>query len=172
MASLSQQSSVIPLPTAPPVIDPKAPLDIAREFVRRLYHCDAVQILHNQNDTFYAWTGTHYSEIEESALRVKVYKFLDGAFRLLEEGTARVKPATKLINNVIDALKAEVHLGLIHLPPTWLYASKFAPKEIIPCQNGLLHLPSGHLLPHTPQFFADNVLQFDFNAQADRPCNG
>jgi putative DNA primase/helicase len=43
-------------------------------------------------------------------------------------------------------------------------------SEFIVCRNGLLHLPTGRLYPHTPRFYAHNALSFDFVPHAPRPA--
>lgn len=43
------------------------------------------------------------------------------------------------------------------------------PREIINCQNGLLHVPTRRLLPHTPDFFTVNVTTFDYDPKATCP---
>jgi putative DNA primase/helicase len=46
---------------------------------------------------------------------------------------------------------------------------KSPPEEIISCSNGLLHLPTLELLPHSPGFFAHNALDFAFDRNASEP---
>jgi hypothetical protein len=42
-------------------------------------------------------------------------------------------------------------------------------SEILACRNGLLHLPTGKLLPLTPRFFTCNGLTFDYDPKAPEP---
>jgi putative DNA primase/helicase len=43
------------------------------------------------------------------------------------------------------------------------------PREIICCQNGLLHVPTRQLLPHTPEFFTFSVTEFAYDPAAQCP---
>jgi putative DNA primase/helicase len=40
---------------------------------------------------------------------------------------------------------------------------------MLPCRNGLLHLPTGKLLPPTPRFFSPNALDYDYDPNAPEP---
>ncbi len=43
------------------------------------------------------------------------------------------------------------------------------PRELIACRNGLLHLPTGDLIPATPRYFTHNALAFDFDPNTPEP---
>lgn len=43
------------------------------------------------------------------------------------------------------------------------------PTELVACANGLLHLPTRELMPHTPEFFGLNALDFDYHLGAAQP---
>jgi putative DNA primase/helicase len=55
--------------------------------------------------------------------------------------------------------------------PVWLGDAPVPANEIVACRNGLLDLPSGQLLPHTPEFFCHNVLDFDFDPTEPAPIH-
>ena len=42
-------------------------------------------------------------------------------------------------------------------------------RELVACQNGLLHVPTRCLLPHSPRFWSANVLDFRYEPQARAP---
>ena len=54
-------------------------------------------------------------------------------------------------------------------PPCWLEGDGPPPREIVACKNGLLHLPTGQLLGHTPRFFTLNAVDIDFDPAAANP---
>ena len=153
------------------VLDPKAPLDIAREFVQRHHLHDELRTLHYQNGTFYAWSGRHYPEADQARLRAQIYEFLDSAVRPSGESRVRFKPRRAQVNDVVDALKAVVNLDSSHRAPAWLGPAPVPASELVACRNGLLQLPSRQLLSHTPEFFCHNVLDFDFDPSALAPAN-
>ena len=68
----------------PPLLSAGAPLISAREFIRR-HHTDGdLRTLHHQNDTFYTWQQTHYTEATKEDMRARLYCFLDKATRPAE----------------------------------------------------------------------------------------
>lgn len=154
------------------LLDPKAPLASAREFLAQRYMRDGMRTLHRHNGGFHAWTGTHYPESDPEQLRAELYGFLDGAVQPATEGkVAPFNPNKSKVNDVLDALAAAATLpASVHMP-AWLGQSADLPAdEIIACGNGLLHLPSGELLSHTPEFFTGNALDFDYAPTTPPPA--
>ncbi len=148
------------------VLDPQAPLASARAFVDRYHMKAGRRLLHHHRDDFFAWRGSHYSAVGESALRAGLYEFLDGAIRPGKKG-GRFEPNRSKVTDVLDALKAVTHLPVEIRPPAWLDECSDPPAaEIIACGNGLLHLPTLDLLPHSASFFALNALPFPFEPEA------
>jgi putative DNA primase/helicase len=75
-----------------------------------------------------------------------------------------------MVSSVFDALRARACLDAAIAPPAWLGAvSGPAADEIIACANGLLHLPTLQILPHTPSFFTYNALDFAYERAAPEP---
>ena len=55
-------------------------------------------------------------------------------------------------------------------PPAWLDGVEGPEANtILACANGLLHLPTLRLLPHTPSFFTHNALDFAYDPHARQP---
>lgn len=154
-----------------PLLDPKAPLASAREFIDRIYTLADVRTLHHHGGNFYAWTGSHYPEADTTKLRADLYAFLETARRTITDGkTAPFNPNRAKIGDIIDALAAVTNLSTSVQPPAWLgEAADLEPNQIIACANGLLHMPSLTLLTHTPEFFTQNALDFDFQPAATQP---
>jgi putative DNA primase/helicase len=75
-----------------------------------------------------------------------------------------------MVSNVLDALRAASHLDSAIAPPAWLDPAHDIPAiEIVACSNGLLHLPTLRLLPHTPGFFTLNALDYPFEPGGPEP---
>jgi hypothetical protein len=51
----------------------------------------------------------------------------------------------------------------------WTKQATRPAREIIACANGLLHLPTRRLLPHTPSFFTLNALDYAYDPGAPAP---
>jgi putative DNA primase/helicase len=117
-------------------------------------------------DDWYVHKGSHYEIVEVDQVRGDLWRFLDTA-----DGGA-FDPNKKVVDNVMDALRG-LALKERHAfePPCWLDPKPGDPpaSEILACRNGLLHLPTGELLPLTPRFFTCNGLTFDYDPKAPEP---
>jgi putative DNA primase/helicase len=104
-------------------------------------------------------------------MRSQLYAFLDQCFtRDLKGGLQSVKPNAAMVTNVLDGLRAASHLDASIAAPAWLdHVPDLPAEEIVACLNGLLHLPTRVLLPHTPAFFTYNALDFAFERNAPEP---
>ena len=68
----------------------------------------------------------------------------------------------------MGALEALAYLGDTLQAPFWLGDSipDLPPAEILSCENGLLHLPTLDLMPHTPAFFTHNAIDYRYDPHA------
>ena len=148
------------------VIDIRAPYDTAR-----LFQGSLATPLRYHRGSFYEWDGCAWPEADEAALRARLYSFLD--LCQSKTGTGRlcpVKPNALMVGSVLDALRAAAHLDAAISPPVWLDGvDRPAADTIVACANGLLHLPTSLLLPHTPSFFTHNALNFAYDPGAPEP---
>lgn len=151
-----------------PPIDTAAPYTTAKLFAEPDFSSSSSPTLHHHRGAFYHWTGTAYAELADAELRARLYQFLDGCTAAADKP---VKPNAAMVGNVLDGLRGAAHLAGTTEPPAWLdHVPDLAAFDIIPCANGLLHLPSLTLRPSTPRFFALNALDFDFCAAAPEPA--
>lgn len=163
--------------TEPPYeIITSAPLETARLFRDLRYDANDQPTLYHHRGEFYSWNGAAYPEIEANEVRALVYRFLDQCVVSSKDDDGNwkavpVRPNTNLVNNVLDALRAEALLPAAVAPPAWL-DGRFDPvaADVIACANGLLHLPTGRLLPHEPAFFTHNALDFAYEPGAPAPA--
>ena len=170
-------------PNPPPasgdrILSPADPLPSAREFVSQLYTAGDVATLRHQEGVFFAWQAESgvYAEHTTSQLKADLYKFLEPAVywteptRMKPSELVPFKPTKAKVENVVDALRAETNLPAAFTPPCWLGGARdLDPTDMLPCRNGLLHIPSRELHPATPSFFALNGVDFDFDANAPEP---
>ncbi len=177
-------ADVIPItghspPTDEPlVLDRKAPLDTARIFVAQKYaHGDDRTLQHQQN-IFTKWISTHYQDMLTEEMRGDIYEFLESASIWVPSRKkdnppvlAPFNPTARHVSDVIDAMRAVCQLPSEARQPTWLIDNDKQPPagEVISCQNGLLHLPSGKTYPHTPNFYSNTALEYNFDPQAPKP---
>lgn len=122
-------------------------------------------------DAFYVWTRTHYERISHEEIRAAVYKFLHGAYRRTKnDEVVPFDPTRREVANVMEALAAETQLPGAISAPVWLDAKpRPMASELIVCTNGLLHLPTRQVLPHTPALFTLNAIDYAYDPDAAAP---
>ncbi len=152
------------------VPSPSRPMSVAREFARALYTHHDVFVLRNHRGDFYRWNGACWPEIDKRDVRGAAYKWLEHAVYVDSEGSPKpFSPSRRKIDDVVDALRAIVLLDSSVDAPLWTEQRDDLPAEIISMTNGLLHLPTRRLLPHTPHLFTHHSLPFDFEPDAPQP---
>jgi len=123
---------------------------------------------------FRSYDGTSYETLEDATIKAKVREFLDRAkVPAKTEGAAPgpFLPTKSKKAEVLDAIRDLSHLPKDkYEPPCWLGNAQQPAREILACQNGLLHLPTGELLSATPDFFTRNALNFAYDPEAPEPC--
>ena len=157
--------------SVPLKLDARDPQACARTFIQEHHiHC-AQPTLHHHQGVWHAWSGTHYPPIDDPTVRADLWQFLGLAVN--DKGEPFL-PTTTKINNVLDALRAEANLPARIKAPTWLCEQTpdltHPPHEIIPCKNGLLHVPTGELIDSTPLFYTHNVVDFVHEPEAPPPA--
>jgi len=153
------------------LIEIGAPYDTARLFLDHHFTDLKGRTLHHHKGAFYDWDGTAYAQLGDETTKAQLYQFLDNCEASKKKGTPTpVKPNATMVRNVTDALRAAAHLEDTISPPAWLgQAPDLAADDIVACANGLLHLPTLDLLPHTPAFYNHNTLNFAFEPEAPEP---
>jgi len=154
------------------IIDEAAPYRTGKTFLALHFMRDGASTLHHHRGLFYRWNGSAYVECTDADLTALGYKFLDSAKTQSGTGELKpVKPNAKTVGHFVHALKAVSKLDDAFSPPVWLPdpVPDLPADEIISCANGLLHLPSLALLPHTPAFFTHNAVEFAFEPDAAAP---
>jgi putative DNA primase/helicase len=156
----------------PLILSPGAPLESARQLVRRRYTVVSGRTIQHQQSNFYVWDGTHYRETSRDEILAVLYEFLDNARRL--DRSSKVvpfNPNRAKVGNVAEALAAVSQLPESLRAPIWLDAEQhFSPTDIFACSNGLLHLPTRTLLPHTPAYFSVNAVDYPYDPKAREPA--
>jgi putative DNA primase/helicase len=119
----------------------------------------------------YQWNGTYWAETALRDLRSATYHFLEHA-QYIDKKSERVPwaPTKRKLDDVIDALGAITLIDSQVEAPIWLDGVERLPAtEIVSMRNGLLHVPSRTLLPHTCQLFIRHSLPFEFLADPPFP---
>jgi putative DNA primase/helicase len=155
------------------LVDIEAPYTIAEQFLIRNYREQGVYTLVHHRDTFYAWSMIGaYHEIGNKKLISQIYSYLNRCSYIDgKDRQKKVKPDTILVNKVLHAIGALVHLDDNITAPCWLGNTLHGmkPADIVACTNGLLHLPTRKLWPATPRYFTHNAVSFAYDPDAPKP---
>lgn len=128
------------------------------------------RLLYSQGE-WLMWTGSHWAERTNRDIRAALWAFLDGRLVSTDKGVVALKPKTPLVSFLLDALKGVTHLSDTTAAPSWLdRRTQPAAHELIALRNGLLHVPSGVMHAHSPQFFNHNALPFDWTPGSAEPA--
>lgn len=152
-------------PKASVIVDTKAPYEVARRFLLDRYNFERLPTLRLHRGEWRRWTGTHYTVMEEDALRAEVYDFL------AKVNYEKFDPEPKHVNAVLDGLRAWAFLSEEVEAGSWLGDSEapWGNEEILVCKNGVLRLSDGRLWPHDPRLFAINVIETEYRPEARAP---
>lgn len=163
-------------PPAPPegktvVSPPGQPMRVARELVQALYTLPPGVVLRSHRGQNYHWDGTRYVELDRRDVHRVAYEFLDSAVYLHpQHGWQAFAPTQRKIADVLDALQAAVGISSRPDAPLWIdHRDRPSATEIVAVVNGLLHIPTRILHPHTPLYFNLHALPFAFNPKAPSP---
>ncbi len=155
----------------PRILDPSDPLATARRFVAEKYTRGNRPILFRHNGDFFRWVRSHYTVVSETELRAQIYEFCESAKRQATgEKLDPFKPSQRRIGEILDALRSAVHLADEYAAPCWLeQVCDLEPRDLLPCGNGLVHLPENRLLGHDQDFFNTSALDAAFDPDAPEP---
>jgi putative DNA primase/helicase len=147
---------------------PNMPMAVAREFVKERCQCDGVLTVHHWRGTWWQWRRSHWAEIENREFGALLYTFTENACYIDAEGNqAPWAPNRKKIGDLLDALAAITILAADIDQPSWLDGRTTG--TIVAVANGLLEVETRHLLPHSPQFFNQCSVPFDYDKDAPEP---
>jgi putative DNA primase/helicase len=153
---------------------PSDPLAVARHLidVDSLHDPDGVLLVRWWRGSFYLWTGAHWPEVADPAIRARLYHVLEHAkyWRVDKEGDKELvawAPTRRKIGDVLEALQAIAHLDERTDPPAWIDGEEGGP--VLAVGNGLLDLASRQLTAHSPRLFNLFSLPYSYQQNANEP---
>ena len=155
--------------TAPATLAQSSPYDTAREYVRR--HCfhEGVLATYFWQNEFWEWNSRYYATVEPQIIRDRVYAFLDGSRKFAGgDELTRFKPNPKLVNDVLDALKAGLTLPNSCQPPMWIDSDEPA-TDVLVFRNGLVNVLTGERSALTPKLWVHSAVGYDYDPKAKCP---
>jgi putative DNA primase/helicase len=162
-------------PIARIVPAPSDPMAVARMFITEHYtHADGTSLIRHHRGDPYCWSGTAWPEAEERRIRSDLYCWLESAFYDNPKSKSPVpepfEPNRYKIANLVQALQAITHLDKDVTAPAWLEEGGARPAPgVVALANGILDLETRELVPHTPAFFTQHSLPFDYDPAAPVP---
>ena len=139
-------------------------------WARALRDARRPRLLHHHEE-FLDWDGAAYIGLTEATIRAEAWAFLETCRMERDKEVRPFVPTPGAVSAALDALKAVSHLPPSRVePPRWLDGRAGPdPLDLLPTRSGLLHLPSGDLLPATPELFTRNALDFAHDPAAPAP---
>jgi len=168
-------AEVVQLKTDGGLINPDDPMATARKFVKRYYTAPCeLQTLVNHKETFLEYQGGQYHIRSKSNMRVALWRLLEKSRRAgddSESGSSLIKPNTRMVNGILDALEAVTAIDDVDTP-FWLLPppdSRFIANQMLVLSNGILHIPTKSLISHTPAYLTLSSSSASFDATAPAP---
>jgi len=152
---------------------PSDPMAVARRFADRYRTDDGTATLRHWRGGWIRWERGRWREVEEAAIRASLYATLERA--VFVEGVVPVpkpwSPTRYKLADAMAALAAVAYLPETTEAPCWLDETDDDPPagEVISVRNGLLHVTTRTVLPHTPRFFTEVSVPLDYTPAAPEP---
>jgi putative DNA primase/helicase len=146
-----------------------APRECAAAFLNQRYNGLAVLHLARYQQEWRAYQGDHWAKVPQDTIKAELGEFLHEA---LDFEAMPFNPRGREVREVLEFVGdiALIEAEDSQSPPIWQSGRiDYAPSDIIPMRNGLLHLPTRELLPHTPDFFSFEVRDFDYDPNTSLP---
>jgi putative DNA primase/helicase len=154
---------------------PSNPLAVARQLIEadQLRDVDGNLLVRWWRGAFQFWTGSHWAEVAKPAIQARLYEALEHArwWKPKKDESLELvpwAPTRHKIGDLYEALQSIVHLDERTEPPAWLVGGNDG-GEFVAMRNGLLHLGSRTLTDHTPLFFNQTALPYDWEAEPGEP---
>jgi putative DNA primase/helicase len=113
--------------------------------------------------SFWLFKGGTFRPVSDEMVRGLVWLTLEMSDRVVEIESGKtkriaVKPKQSQVNSILSAMKAVCTIDDKKDAPFWLPGAPpelaaLSPRDFISVANGLLHVPTARLYPHTPTYF-------------------
>ena len=154
------------------ILSSEAPLVSAWKFVEQEFMREGISRLVYHRGVFYEWTDTHYVEVNDDALRSKLYRFLEKATTIRKQVPAPFNPNQSKVNQIIDALKGGVYEDAKQTAPIWRECAALSERpdvrNLIAFSNGVLDIETRKVQTHSPLLFNVNCLPFEYRPRRTR----
>ena len=146
---------------------PSTPMAVARTFVDDNHTHEDGPTLRHWRGTWWAWRNSHWTELDDRAVRSTLYSYTESASFEKDGKPVPWAPTRRKIGDVFEALAAVCILPGEVDQPCWLDGRTTG--VIVAVNNGLLDVERQRLLPHTPQFFNQTAVPFNYDPGVPYP---
>lgn len=147
------------------------PDSIGAAFVKARHVVEQSLTLRRHNDEWLLWTGKNYVTKTDSDMNATIRKWLGRQQLVHNESIAH--PTIHLVNETAAAVQCITNLPAEIEEPTMIVGTGSRPitdpEQVVAFQNGLLDIETGILHQHTPGWFSRNVLDYEYDKQAQCP---
>ena len=144
---------------------PGAPMAVARIFMDNYHAHECGPTLRHWRGAWWSWRNSHWVEVCDRGVRSALYGYTEKAIYKNDDGKfVPWGPTRRKIGDVFEALAAICFLDNDVDQPAWLDGRTTG--VIVAVNNGLLDIKQQRLLPHTPQFFNQTAVPFDYDKRA------
>jgi putative DNA primase/helicase len=140
---------------------------VARVLLEDRYHPETGALtLRHWRGSWMRWDGPAWSEQEERTVRAEVYHHVEHAYywaKAKDDEWAKKEwaPNRHKMSDLLEAAAAQCHLPQGTQPPSWLNSAGGS-TTVVACANGLLDVTTRTLGPHSPEYFNEIAVPFDF----------
>jgi putative DNA primase/helicase len=149
----------------PPSTDPMA---VAREFIKSRCRYGEDLTLRYLRGGWWNWRTSHWIEVDDRTIRSELYQFTEKASYLSGKKLVPWAPTQSKISNLLAALAAVCLLPPDIDQPGWL-DDRNDTRVIVAIVNGLLDVERRELLDHSPKFFNQTSVPFNYDPEAAEP---
>jgi putative DNA primase/helicase len=145
-------------------------MPVAREFLAAacLFEDGQTPTLRHWRGGWWQWRRSFWEEADDRAMRSSLYKFTEHASYFDDKGHQQAwSPNRKRIGDLADALSAICILPTSLDQPAWLDGRTSG--TVVAVGNGLLDVETRKLTAHTPLFFNQTAVPFDYDSHALEP---
>lgn len=137
------------------VLDPKAPMAIARTLLKARFTTDDGQFtLRRYREAFWIWRNGCYKNAQDETLQISLHRFLERVRKRGKNGPVPFDANNGVVANALGSLGAACALEEFAELPAWITLRDMPPAtEFLACANGLLHVPTQNIYPPTPDYF-------------------
>lgn len=146
---------------------PNTPMAVARLFLDDECMHEGSPTLRHWHGGWWQWQRSHWIELEDRAVRSLLYGFTEDAIYWSDKKLVEWAPTRRKIGDLMEPLAAICILPDMLQQPCWLDHRETA--TIVAVANGLLDVGKRTLIAHTPKFFNQTSVPFDYDAAAPQP---